>query len=127
VAVVSVTRCACVAGAGVRALEEYIEHRMARVRQVSALLLGDGDTAECDRRLWTAEEVTRAIYAGCACDFYRAAPSHRPVCVPQLLNLGASLARFCPTDCAPLGNCWVVEWRWVLAECVGAAVQIRRS
>ena len=60
----SVTRCACVAGAGVRALEEYIEHRMARVRQVSALL---GGAAGRGRR-WTAEEVTRAIYAGCACD-----------------------------------------------------------
>lgn len=44
---------------GVHALGEYVEHRMARVRQVSDLLTGGGGG-----RSWTVEEVTRAIYAG---------------------------------------------------------------
>lgn len=44
---------------GVHALGEYIEHRMARVRQVSGLLTAGGSA-----KSWTVEEVTRAVYAG---------------------------------------------------------------
>lgn len=44
---------------GVHALGEYIEHRMARVRQVCGLLTAGGSA-----KSWTVEEVTRAVYAG---------------------------------------------------------------
>ena len=48
---------------GVVALGDYVEHRMARVRQVAALLGGE-EAAGPGRRGWTAEEVTRVLYAG---------------------------------------------------------------
>eukprot|EP01050_Picozoa_sp_SAG11_P013863 SAG11_NODE_1652_length_4509_cov_3.121088_3_plen_137_part_00 len=90
---------------GVHALGEYIRHRMARVRQVSELL-----SSGAAGKSWSAEEVTRAIYAA---DGKLTIPERLVNCAVPCLSPGFvlssdSVGYACMLFVMALGYCGVV-------------------